>query len=83
VLTQCTSSDTHTLRTRYNVKAGGATDLSLDGTNVRHVVNATNNNEELQPGEHFQVNTSVQVPQGVQSGEISGYLRVFVNSLVA
>lgn len=82
VLTKCSGDETYTVRTRYNPKATGATDLTFDGTQIEHLLNSTVGSQgAMQPGEHFQVNTSVEVPQGVpQNAGISGLLRVLVSS---
>jgi hypothetical protein len=85
VLVNC-GDPTYTVRSSYNVNALGAPDLVNDGSAVEHILNATeaaDPNAELQPGEHFGLNTSIRVPQGVPSGNngITGQLRVFVNTI--
>jgi hypothetical protein len=83
VLVEC-GDPTYTVRSKYNVNALGASDLVNDGQAVQHILNATeaDQNAELQPGEHFALNTSIRVPQGVPSNTgITGQLRVFVNTI--
>lgn len=90
VVLECDNANGETTATftRYNVKADGVNDLTEEGGQALHLINATqaaNTDQMLQPGENVAANTSVQVPQGVVSNTGSGYsgtLRVFVNSLV-
>lgn len=80
VLTSC-GSETYTLRTRYNPTMGGADDLSIDSSVAGYLLNVTAGDSEtndLQPGEHFRLETAVEVPFGVASSgsATTGVLRV-------
>ncbi|MFB6204366.1 MAG: hypothetical protein ABEJ75_01840 [Candidatus Nanohaloarchaea archaeon] len=73
---------TWAMRTHFNI-GPGTLDLSTSGSAAEFLVSSTNTYGEaaLQPGEHFTVNVSMQVPLGVATGSpINGYLRVFANN---
>jgi len=81
----CDTSDSTPVfvdRTRYNVDLGADELGSITNGAAEYVLNEdATTSAALQPGEHFAVDTSVSVPQGVAQGEIdSGFLRVLVNT---
>lgn len=75
------SGGTWAMRSRFNVNPAGE-DLSAAGGAATYVLDGTSQpSDELQPGEHFQMNMSIQVPLGVAQGQVSnGFLRVLVNN---
>jgi len=74
VLTDCDGSEVgstegHVLRTKYNIEAGGASDLeSSDGHATLPIFSSTSS--PLQPGQSFAIDTAVEVPRGVPTGEV-------------
>lgn len=71
-------------RTQYNAQLEGLTNLVNDGTETEFILNGSTAGGEarLQPGEHFEVETQVEIPQGVASGSVTpGRLRVIVDSV--
>lgn len=73
------TNSTFLIRTHYNVAPGATdglnavTDLTADnpiqGNETVYVLNSGSSNpDELQPGEHFQVDLGVEVPDGVAEG---------------
>ena len=99
ILTACSDSnglgsvsetDPHTIRTRYNVQAGGIEDLTASadgdagdnaGTTTQFLLDAGSSSNMLFPGESMTVDTAVEVPQGVPEGGVSqGDLTFYVTS---
>lgn len=72
---------TWAMRSKFNVNPAGE-DLTDDAGSAAYVLDGTSQpSDELQPGEHFQMNTSIQVPLGVAVGNVNaGFLRVLVNN---
>lgn len=77
ILTLCdTDDDTshedtdapNVIRTRYNVEAGGATDLtgSGDGVQTQYLISS----DQLVPGQAVKLNVQLQVPRGIPQGEV-------------
>lgn len=81
VLVQC-GDPFSTIRTQYNPNANGTSDLTTEGGYADYMLDGTASEAaELQPGEHFEVETRIEVPQGVASGTVSaGRLRVIVDA---
>lgn len=70
----------HVIRTKYNVEAGDTTDLSSDQA-VTFLMDATNENNMLPPGEMVSIDTAIEVPRGVPQGIVNaGELRVVVTA---
>jgi len=78
IMTACASSvssdfdEPHILMNRYNIEAGGATDLQAnDGTVTEQIYRSTSDSDDLNPGASFTVDVAVQVPRGVPQGQLS------------
>lgn len=69
-------------RSRYNPELAEDEVSSIVGNGGQFVLNqSVSSSSALQPGEHFNVDTRVSVPQGVAQGEVNnGFLRVLVNT---
>ena len=91
VLTVCdtdkaVADEPHIIRTRYNVQAGDATDLTagdLTGSRAQFLLDAPSSTESsmLLPGEGITIDTAIEVPQGVPAGSVQeGELTFFVTS---
>jgi hypothetical protein len=86
------TNSTFTIRTRYNVDAGNydqadqptiSTMADDAGSTPSKLMNSSTSQEykELQPGEHFTVQTGISVPYGVSQGEVTeGQMTVYVNN---
>lgn len=89
MLTQCSSDapageSSNVVLNRYNIGAEGADDLAdLDGEVTEYLIQDTNGDTSnmLAPGEMATVETAIDVPEGVASGQVdSGTLRVLITS---
>lgn len=86
VLTQCSGSNEHTIRTRYNVQAGDTNDLtagSLSGDRTQFLLEAGSGSPStmLLPGEGITIDTAIEVPQGVPQGSVQeGQITFYVTS---
>ena len=87
------SNQTFTVRTRNNVDAGDHSDSTFPqqsgmsttaSATPYQLMNSSNSNQEykeLQPGEHFTVQTAISIPEGVAQGEVTaGTLTLKVNN---
>lgn len=93
LLTRCdvsgTSQDPHTIRTRYNVRAGDLEDITISdsgttdasGSQTQFLLSTGTASDMLLPGEQLVVDAAVEVPQGVPQGSVqSGTLTFHVTS---
>ncbi|MFB6100196.1 MAG: hypothetical protein ABEK16_02885, partial [Candidatus Nanohalobium sp.] len=83
VLTNCNTGNVYTTRTRFNVRAEGANDLTTAGGTpiTQFLFSAADNANNLKPGGSVAVPTAIQVPQGVAEGETSqGSLTFYVST---
>jgi hypothetical protein len=69
-------------RSRYNPELAEDELTSTVGNGAEFVLNETaSSSSALQPGEHFNIDTRVSIPQGVAQGSVTdGFLRVLVNT---
>lgn len=90
ILTKCDGlgsvtgiDEPHLILTRYNIEAGGATNLdsdqaSGDGNIATEIFRSVGTSNHLEPGSSFAVDVAVQVPRGVPTGDITqGTLTVY------
>lgn len=79
VVVEC-GAETYTYRSKFNTQLAGE-DLSAVGGAAEYLLSGTAGTQSaLQPGEHFEVNVSVRLPQGVAAtsgSSINGLLRIF------
>ena len=93
LLTRCdmasSGNDPHTIRTRYNVRAGDVGDITASkngttdatGSRSQFLVSTGTAADMLLPGEQLIVDAAVEVPQGVPQGGVqTGSLTFFVTS---
>lgn len=83
VVANC-GAETYTYRSKFNPDVAGE-DLTATGGAAQYLLSGTAGSAEaFQPGEHFEVNVSVRLPQGVAatgtSETIDGLLRIFGNT---
>lgn len=78
--TQEDTDAAHTIRTRYNVEAGGNSDIASNaGAATQYLMNGGSN--QLDPGQSVKLDVRVMVPRGVPQGVISeGVLHVVVST---
>lgn len=69
-------------RSRYNIELGENDVADVTNGAAEYVLNqSVSSSSALQPGEHFNVDTRVSIPQGVAQGPVTnGFLRVLVNT---
>lgn len=84
VMTHCDDTGgiaPQTVRTRYNINAGGADDLSSTGDVSNFLLSATGTSGMLYPGASETIRTTINVPEGVAEGQVDpGTLRVLVSA---
>lgn len=86
VLTNCDGDygQSNTVRTRYNINALGADDVTTDGQASQFLLKETdssNTGNMLAPGDLKTVFTGISVPEGVAQGSVgTGTLRVLVTA---
>ena len=86
IMTKCSNfnpdnpSEPHLMLTKYNIEAGGHTNLFENDGNTATQIWRTSTND-LEPGQSFATDIAVQVPRGVPAGSVStGTLTVYSQS---
>lgn len=84
VLMNCdpSSEQPHVFRTRYNINALGADDLTQEsGSAVQYLIDQATESAEINPGGMRTLFTAVEIPEGVTEGGIgNGKLRVMMTA---
>lgn len=81
LITSCPAGASELTRTRYNIEAGGASDLSTEEGATDYLLDTSVDGEMLQPGEFVEFDVGIEVPRGVPEGSVtSGKLTVSVTA---
>lgn len=83
LLTRCApaSEQPHSFVNKYSVTQGSADDLSADGTHTTYLLDASNADNMLAPGEYDTIKTAINVPEGVAAGNVgAGTLSVKITA---